>query len=322
MNAIVMNTQQPESKKYQQCLANARKVNWDIEKDVIRSRSFNTRHKYLPDSLTMVNELTFLTGEEQRFLSQIQGRSYAYIFGLVERFIGAKVMELVKEHALADQVATEALVQFSAEELKHQALFRRIESLAEATLPNGYRMMADPSEVAKVVLSKSTWAVLGLTCHIEIFTQAHYLASIKCQADLSPLFRDVFKFHWLEESQHATLDELEWNRVHQGLNPEQVDASVHEFIDLVVAVDTILQAQADSDAAYFTANCDRKFSSEQQACIHDLVLRAYRWQYIVSGVQVERFQRALSEKITDLQLQRIFRALAPIVDHVKGGAAP
>ena len=134
MNAIVMNTQQPESMKYQQCLDNARKVNWDIEIDVIRSRSFNTRHKYLPDSLSMVNELTFLNGEEQRFLSQIQGRSYAYIFGLVERFIGAKVMELGLEHALDDQIATEALVQFSAEELKHQALFRRIESLADATV--------------------------------------------------------------------------------------------------------------------------------------------------------------------------------------------
>ena len=114
MNAIVMNTQQPESMKYQQCLANARKVNWDIEKDVIRSRSLNTRHKYLPDSLSMVDELTFLNGEEQRFLSQIQGRSYAYIFGLVERFIGAKVMELTIDHALDDQIATEALVQFSA----------------------------------------------------------------------------------------------------------------------------------------------------------------------------------------------------------------
>jgi len=322
MNAIVINTQQNDSSKYEKCLSNARKVNWDIEQDVIRARTLKTRHKYLPDTLSMVNELRFLNTDEQRFLSQIQGRSYAYIFGLVERFIGAKVMELSQQHALGDQIVTEALVQFSAEELKHQALFRKIEALADATLPPGYQMTADPSEVAQVVLARSTWAVLGLTCHIEIFTQVHYLASIGCQPDLSPLFKDVFKFHWQEESQHATLDELEWNRIHRQLRPEQVDTGVDDLIDLVVAVDTILQAQAGSDAAYFIANCDRKFSPRQQDHINDLVLRAYRWQYIVSGVQVERFQRALSEKISEAQLQRIFRALTPLIEHVNRSSNP
>lgn len=35
-----------------------------------------------------------------------------------------------------------------------------------------------PNDVANAVLSKSTWAVLGLTLDIELFTQAHYRSSI------------------------------------------------------------------------------------------------------------------------------------------------
>jgi hypothetical protein len=56
-------------------------------------------------------------------VSQIQGRTYANVFGLVERFINAKVLELSHDHWFGDQL--EALVRFSDEELKHQALFRR-----------------------------------------------------------------------------------------------------------------------------------------------------------------------------------------------------
>jgi hypothetical protein len=73
-----------------------------------------------------------------------------------------------------DQVAVEALVRFSEEESKHQELFRQIEKLCAEVMPPGYQFTASPNDVAMAVLSKSTWAVLGLTCHIELFTLAHY----------------------------------------------------------------------------------------------------------------------------------------------------
>ena len=45
----------------------------------------------------------------------------------------------------------------------------------------------------------------------------------------------------------------------------------------------------------------------------DTFLRAYRWQYIVSGVQNPRFTQVLGSLITEEQAQRIGNALAPIV---------
>ena len=312
-----MNTVLTETKQYEKCLLNSRKINWDIDQDVIRFRTLDVNDKYLPDSLSLAHQLSFLDADERRFMSQVQGRSYAYIFALVERFINAKVIELSADHALGDQTALEALLQFSTEEVKHQELFRRIENLAEATLPSGYCTVAAPNDVANSVLSKSTWAVLGLTCHIEIFTGVHYTESLKSDETLSPLFKDVFKYHWMEESQHATLDELEWTRIHESLTHKEIDDSVDDLIDLVIAVDGILQAQSASDSNYFITNCERSFSDVQVASIQDLMLRAYRWQYIVSGVQVERFQKALTDKLNEQQLARITTALEPLIKHVE-----
>ena len=43
------------------------------------------------------------------------------------------------------------------------------------------------------------------------------------------------------------------------------------------------------------------------------VLAAYRWQYIVSGVQIPRFGELLNAMITPEQAKRIGAALAPIM---------
>jgi hypothetical protein len=96
--------------------------------------------------------------------------------------------------------------------LKHQALFRRIDAMVGDVLPAGYRFDVDANAVAHAVLGKSTWAVLALTLDIELFTLLHYTQSIAPDAELSEMFKDVFLYHWKEESQHAILDELELGR--------------------------------------------------------------------------------------------------------------
>ena len=181
--------------------------------------------------------------------SQIQGRTYANMFGLVERCIGAKILEVSREHWLGDQTALEALVRFTDEELKHQELFRRIERMIASGMPGGYRFEPQPNDVARVILGKSTWAVLALTCMIELFTQEHYRASIAPDAELSDLYKDVFLFHWREESQHAILDELEWRRENARLTPKERDNAVTDLIALADAVDGIVRQQAAADSS-------------------------------------------------------------------------
>src|SRR5215470_5348818 len=142
-----------DTDRYARCVQTSKRVRWDIDQDVIRGRRFDAAHKFLPDGLSLADAFTMLSPAEKRFVSQIQGRTYANVFGLVERFINAKVLELGADPAL------EALVRFSDEELKHQALFRRIDAMVGEVLPEGYRFDFDPDAVAHTVLGKSTWAV-------------------------------------------------------------------------------------------------------------------------------------------------------------------
>jgi hypothetical protein len=317
MNASVKVLHEPasvdRSGRYARCISASNRVRWDIEADVIRGRQFDLAQRFLPNGLSKVDELGFLGQAERRLLSQVQGRTYAYIFGLVERFINAKVLEVSRDHWFEDQTALEALVRFSDEELKHQALFRRIEDLMAAVMPAGYQPVAEANAVASVVLGKSTWAVLGLTCFIELFTQQHYTQSIAGETELSPLWKDVFMYHWREECQHAILDELEWRREDAKLSAAERDRAVDDLIALVAAVDGILQVQSIADVAYFVEIAGRRFTAEERRALDLGVLKAYRWQYIGSGVQHPHFQKVLGELIDARQAERIGAALAPIL---------
>ena len=298
---------------YAKVIANSKRVRWDIEADVLRGRRFDLSKPFLPSGLSLAAELPFLQADDRRLFSQIQGRSYAYIFGMVERFISIKMLETSHAHARGDQVALEALVRMTDEEIKHQELFRRLETMMAADMPPGYRPAAEPNAVAGAVLAKSTWAVLALTLHIELFTQAHYRASIAPEADICELWRDVFLFHWKEESQHAVLDELEFLRADAELTPAQRDVAVGELIELVGAVDGILQAQAAADATYFLGTAQDNFLTGQREAIAATFLKAYRWQYIVSGVMQPRFQKVLFGTLNRAQVSRVNEALAPLL---------
>ena len=302
----------PDSQRYARSVEASKRVHWEVEADVIRGRRFDTAHKFLPDGLVLSREFTTLSQAEKRFVSQIQGRTYANVFGLVERFINAKVLELSHEHWFGDQHALEALVGFSDQELKHQALFRRIDAMIGEVLPPGYRFDIDANVVAHAVLGKSPWAVLALTLDIELFTQTHYLESMDHDVNLSELFKDVFLFHWKEESQHAILDELELVRHDGDVTDAQRDLAVDEFIELVGAVDGILQAQAKADAEYFAATCGRGVNETESRDVQAAFLKAYRWQYIHSGARQPHFAKVLSSLITNAQGQRIQAALATL----------
>jgi hypothetical protein len=309
VNAVI---QFSDTDRYERVVAASKAVHWEIDADVIRGRTFDRSKKYLPDGLSLVQEFSTLSEPERRFASQIQGRTYANIFGLVERFITAKLLEVGREHSLGDQNALEALVRFSDEELKHQTLFRRINRMMGVVMPTGYRFEVAPDEVARAVLGKSTWAVLLLTLHIELFVQHHYRQSIATQGDLSELFKDVFLFHWKDECQHVIIDEMELRRHDATLSEAQRDAGVSDFIALVAAVDGILQVQARADAEYFAANCGRTIRKDEVARLATQFLRAYRWQYIFSGATHPRFETILSSLITPAQGRRVQEALATL----------
>jgi hypothetical protein len=300
--------------RYERCVRLSKRVRWEIDRDVIRGRDFDVGRTFLPCGLSKVDELSFLDPADSRMLSQVQGRSYVCLLALFERFIGAKVLQVSMRHSLGDQTALEALLRFSDEELKHQELFRRLNAMLDAAMPAGHKLAVEPNDVARFVIGKGTWAVLAFILQIELVVQAHYERSIKPQAErLCPLWKDMFRYHWMEERQHAVLDELEWRAEDAKIDAAERDAAVDDLIELVGAMDGVLRAQAAADARYFRTIVTRAFSPIERQQIEALVLRAYRWQHILSGVLHPRFTELLGAMTTPAQMLRFVTALTPIL---------
>lgn len=308
-------SQQINEERYATCIEVSKRVRWDIDKDVLRGRNFDFSQKFLPNGLTRMDGLDFLTEDDRRFISQIQGRTYANMFGFVERFITAKLLDCTRYHWLGSQLALESLVRFCDEELKHQVLFRRIEPMLAEGMPSGYVFLPDPDAVAEAVLRNSTWAVMGLILEIELFTQEHYRESIAPDANLSDLYKDIFLFHWKEETSHAMVDELEWALENRRISERERDLAVDQLIAMVADVDGILQSQSAADAGYFlkvSGTAGKTCDEDEARRLKDGFLKAYRWQYIFSGVGHPRYQKMLESVSTVEQRDRLGQALATL----------
>ncbi len=81
---------QIDTDRYAKCIQGSKRIRWDIDKDVIRGRDFHFSQKFFPDGSSKLDQLGFLSDDERRLLSQIQGRTYANMFGFFERLITAK----------------------------------------------------------------------------------------------------------------------------------------------------------------------------------------------------------------------------------------
>ena len=105
---------------------------------------------------------------------------------------------------------------------------------------------------------------------------------------------------------------MEWRRLDKTLSWGARDRAVDECIELVGAVDGLLQVQAKADGEYFARTCCRHLPGVQHQAVEKGLLKAYRWQYILSGAQHPHFMKILTSFITKQQGDRIQEALEGI----------
>ena len=175
-------------------------------------------------------------------------------------------------------------------------------------MPPGYVMVADADEFARAVLGRSAWSLLALSCQIELLAQAHYEQAFEPRDELCPLFKDVFQFHSRDERQHALLDELEWTAEHTNLSDRERDQAVADFIALLATLDGVLQAQSQVGCALFPAAAGRRYTPVEARHVESTMLAAYRWQFIVSGMQHVHFRHLLTSMTTSGQCAQIMTA--------------
>jgi hypothetical protein len=282
---------------YQDVLANSKKVAW-TEDEVLSGRSFDLTKRFLPNSLSGVDGISFLSEDEKRTLNQIMGNAYLHLFAFVEEFIVPTVSEESMDSPYGDEVRQRALVRFSEEELKHQELFRRSIAMFNEQFGSVPQLIPGREAVAGVVRSKSKLAVLILIDIIEWFVQVHYTEHVLDEVELDGLFRDLLKFHWLDEAQHAKMDTMLIAENAESMPMSERETAVDEVLELGGAIDGLLQQQISLNIDALEVATGRSFTATERDEITAETLKAWRYTFLVSGLEHPNVVKMLNE-ITD-----------------------
>ncbi len=282
------------SYSYADCLRNSLKSAWSVE-DCFQGRKLDFSKRFLPNRVAGVNDIGCLNEDEKRTLNQIRGNSYCHIFAFVEEFIIPMVLDHAREDVYGDETRLRYLLRFAEEETKHQDMLMRAMDQIEAGLGISCGVIQGREEVAEVVLGKSRLAALLLTSLIEWFTQLHYLEHVRDDEELDELFRDILKFHWIDESQHAKADSLLMDEISGDLSEEECEGAVDELLELGMAIDGLLAQQIDMDIEALEGTTGRTFSEDEKEEIRSHQRRAYRWTFLVSGLEHPNFAKIVGE---------------------------
>lgn len=261
---------------------------WTVD-DAFQGRTFDFSKPFLPDRIAGVQAISCLTDDEKRTLNQIRGQSYFHLFAFVEEFIVPMVLASATRDVYGDETRLWSLLRFAEEEVKHQEMMRRaIEQFtrgfgSEAGLIDGREV------VAAEVLKASRLGGLLLTSAIEWFVQLHYLEHVRDDQELDPLFRDLLRFHWIDESRHARLDSLLIAEVAAETPDAERESSIDEVLQLGLAIDGLLTQQIELDLDALERAIGRSLDPQQREEVRSAQQRAYRWTFLVSGLQHPKF---------------------------------
>ena len=279
---------------YADVLKNSLKAAW-TERDVLDGKNFDFARRFLPQRVSGVDDIRCLDERAKLRLNQIMGNAYLHIFAYVEEYIIPQALEAAQRDIYGEETRLRMLLRFAEDESKHQSLFRSSMALFEKGFGSLCGLIPAREEVAKVVLSKSRLCSYLLTSMIEWYTQTHYLEHMRDKAELDGLFRDLVKHHWMDEAQHAKIDTLLIDEIVREIGEEDREKAVDELLELGGAVDGLLSQQADLDLESLAKATGRKFSEEEKAEIKRSTQRAYRWTFLVSGLEHPNFVQIVSE---------------------------
>lgn len=278
---------------YATCVRNSEKVAWRVDDVMPASAKLDFSRPFLPSALTGSDKLPFLSGDEQLLLNHINGHAYINLFAFVEEYIVATAVNHAQAEMFGDHSAIRALVRFAEEEIKHQELFWRYLAAFQRDFKHPCQVLGSAAAVAQVILSKSPMAVMMVTLHLEIMTQAHFTESIGPDSNVDPLFARLLKHHWIEECQHAKIDALELEKMLAVSSVEQIQKAFADYLELIDAFDGLLSQQAAMDKDSLSGALGRTFDAGESEQILKAQHQGYRRTFLVSGMVNPSFAQVL-----------------------------
>jgi hypothetical protein len=116
---------------YETILSASERVRWRVEDLIGGEKRLDFGRRFLTESLARVEPLRFLSDGAKRFLNQIRGHGYLYMFGLVEEFILPFVMDHTREVLHGESARTRAMLLGSG--MTHPRVVGSLEALCPAT---------------------------------------------------------------------------------------------------------------------------------------------------------------------------------------------
>jgi hypothetical protein len=297
---------------YQSLIQLSERVAWRIDDVINNTTRLDFGRAFLPDSLVLAGEIKCLSPAEKLTLNHIRGNSYCHIFGYVEEYIIAVAVRHASAEIFGDEKTLRALLRFAEEESKHQTMFKRFGAVFADGFATRCDVIGDAETVAGVILSKSPIAVLLVTLHLELTTQQHFVDCFReGREEVDPLFQQMFRSHWLEESQHAKIDVLELEKLAAEADEAMLETAITDYLALVGAFDGLLVQQAKLDVESLSRAIGRHLSEAERAEILAVQNKAYRSTFLVSGMTNPSFIKWVGEVSPSWQ-SRIAEAAAKL----------
>lgn len=275
---------------YEGARQRSERVAWQLDDVLAEDAALDFSRPFLPDGL-VAEKATGLAPDEALAHNHVRARGYLGTFALVEELIVPFVLEHLRERAGAAPDEIAALAGFAGEELKHIALFRRFERVFDRGFAHGPCALIGPADaVSRHVLAQPSLGVGLFILHIEWMTQHHYVAMARDDDRLEPCFRRLLHEHWLEESQHARIDE--WI-VHDGALAASA-AERAEAFDSYLALLQWLEAAFDQQAAFDLETLERAGLALDDAPREPLLAeqrQSLRRTFLGAGIGHPRVQR-------------------------------
>lgn len=279
---------------FRKILASANRAAWQIEDVLPAGAKLDFNLRFMPENLARTDALTMLTVEERKVLNQIRGHEYLSIFGLVEEFILPFVVDHVRPMLDEDDARVRAFLNFAGEEAKHIDLFKQFHQRFTDGFGTSCAVIGPASAVADKVLDHDPLAVALVILQTEWMTQSHYLDSVRDDGDLDPLFKSLLKNHWMEEAQHARLDQYMVELLAEKRHEDSLNRAFDEFLEIGMFLDEGLKNQVLFNLDAFERATGRMLSEAERETIAAQQHQALRWTYLGSGMVHPKFVESLT----------------------------
>jgi hypothetical protein len=148
--------------------------------------------------------------------------------------------------------------------------------------------------VAREVLAKHPLGVALVILHIEWMTQRHFLDSVVEDNGLDPMFKSLLKHHWMEECQHARLDELMVDALAEACGEAEIAKALDDYVAIGGFLDAGLAQQTEFDLASLETAIGRTLPGADRDRFIEVQHRANRWTFLGSGMTHPRFTATLA----------------------------